>query len=141
MKDILEAMIKWTDYINENNDKDAKDVVKITLVDKEGNFLLLQRSDNLQWDLPGGHLKDKEVSTPERGLKREVLEETGLEIDTFSPLFFSVENRSYYRGDFPSDQPLVLTDEHVDYKMISEKDLPNYEMRDEIKTAIEKALR
>ena len=36
---------------------------------------------------------------------------------------------------------VLIYSEHVDYKMISEKDLPNYEMRDETKTAIEKALR
>jgi 8-oxo-dGTP pyrophosphatase MutT (NUDIX family) len=141
MKDMLEAMIKWSHFINENDENDIRDVVKVVLVDEEGKFLLLQRSDNLQWDLPGGRLKSKEISTPERGLQREIREETGFEIDTFSPLFFSVEARSYYRGDFPSDQPIVLSDEHVDYKMISEEDLPNYKMRDETKTAVEKALR
>ena len=62
---------------------DIKTVAKIVLIDNGGRVLFLKRSDYMEkyageWDLPGGHLKSNENLSV--GLKREVEEETGLQI-------------------------------------------------------------
>ncbi len=56
------------------------------LFDQADNFLLLRERGQAKypWDLPGGTLTDQE--TPVDGLKREVMEETGLAIRLISPL-------------------------------------------------------
>lgn len=46
------------------------------VIDSEGNILLIQRSDNKKWAMPGGLLEVGE--TPAEGVIREVLEETGV---------------------------------------------------------------
>ena len=52
------------------------------LVDHEGRLLLVRRAGDPYrgtWDLPGGFLEEAE--TPVDGLRRELREETGLEIE------------------------------------------------------------
>lgn len=56
--------------------------VKGLVVDENGRFLLT-REDNNKWELPGGGLDHGE--DPIAGLRREVYEETGLEITYISP--------------------------------------------------------
>lgn len=49
------------------------------ILDKQGRALLIQRRDNGHWEAPGGILeRDEDINT---GLRREVLEETGLDIE------------------------------------------------------------
>lgn len=53
------------------------------IIEKDGKILLLKRSEKYehlknQWDIPGGRIKFGEE--PEEGLKREIQEETGLEL-------------------------------------------------------------
>ena len=62
---------------------DTEHVAKAIIYDNENNILLLKRTDgSLQWDIPGGHLKNIEVGRGddgfEDGLYREVAEETGI---------------------------------------------------------------
>ena len=54
------------------------------LIENNGKILLIKRSSKYgemqgYWDIPGGRIKFGEE--PEEGLRREVLEETGLKID------------------------------------------------------------
>src|SRR5215472_9340033 len=53
--------------------------VAAVITDDHGRALLIQRRDNGHWEPPGGLLELGE--TIEDGLRREVREETGLEID------------------------------------------------------------
>ena len=46
------------------------------VINDKGQFLTIQRRDNLKWELPGGVLEFGE--TPESGVIREVEEETGI---------------------------------------------------------------
>ena len=48
------------------------------VIDDEGRFLAIQRRDNDKWEIPGGILELRE--TPEEGVLREVLEETGVKV-------------------------------------------------------------
>lgn len=46
------------------------------VIDDEGRILLIQRSDNGKWAMPGGAMEVGE--TPAEGVQREALEETGI---------------------------------------------------------------
>ncbi|MBP2402658.1 ADP-ribose pyrophosphatase YjhB (NUDIX family) [Streptomyces syringium] len=46
---------------------------------EDGRVLAIRRSDNGRWELPGGVLEIDEA--PEEGACREVLEETGIEVE------------------------------------------------------------
>ncbi len=98
------------------------------LVEKDGKYLLLQRSKSARgemgyWELPGGGHDFGE--SPKETLKREVMEETGIEVEVLKP--FSVWDYKrpnvqiigislhcrYIAGE------IVLSDEHVAYKWLS----------------------
>ncbi|MEU9146183.1 NUDIX hydrolase [Streptomyces sp. NPDC048349] len=49
------------------------------VVRDDGRLLAIRRADNGAWELPGGVLELEE--TPEDGLRREVLEETGIHVE------------------------------------------------------------
>lgn len=49
------------------------------VINTDGHILTIQRRDNGQWEPPGGVLEMNE--TPQAGVAREVLEETGLRVD------------------------------------------------------------
>jgi 8-oxo-dGTP diphosphatase len=71
---------------------------------KDNKLLLLKRcSDNVQkpnlWEIPGGRLEPGE--NPYDGVKRETMEETGLEIDVLHP----INVRHFVRAD---DQTITL---------------------------------
>jgi ADP-ribose pyrophosphatase YjhB (NUDIX family) len=53
--------------------------ISAVIVDDQGRALLIQRRDNGHWEPPGGVLElDEDITT---GLRREALEETGLEVE------------------------------------------------------------
>jgi 8-oxo-dGTP diphosphatase len=53
--------------------------VAAVIIDDQGRALLIQRRDNRHWEPPGGVLELDEAI--EDGLRREVREETGLEVE------------------------------------------------------------
>jgi 8-oxo-dGTP pyrophosphatase MutT (NUDIX family) len=107
-----------------SNGGDTKNIVKIVLIDQHNRVLFLKRSEYKpkfagEWDLPGGHIKTNENLNS--GLKREVFEETSLQID--NPVFIKkIENTSYFFEKYNS-QPIKISHEHVDYKFLSEAEL------------------
>ncbi|MFF4623845.1 NUDIX hydrolase [Nonomuraea jabiensis] len=62
-------------------DQDSRHSVSVAgvIVDDQGRALLIQRRDNGHWEAPGGVLELNEDIVS--GLRREVREETGLEIE------------------------------------------------------------
>jgi len=61
--------------------KDTKNISKAIILDKDSRVLLLLPYDKPRWHLPGGHLHEGESFVD--GIKREVLEETGLSITRY----------------------------------------------------------
>ncbi|WP_182875651.1 NUDIX hydrolase [Microbispora sp. H10670] len=62
-------------------DQDNRHSVSVAgvILDKQGRALLVQRRDNGHWEAPGGVLeREEDILT---GLRREVAEETGLEVE------------------------------------------------------------
>lgn len=65
---------------------DKIDVVKVLIQNGNGEFLVVQKSDNYEWkagkwELPGGKIEDSEDRF--EAAKRELKTETGLEIGEF----------------------------------------------------------
>lgn len=89
----------------ENLDSDK--ISKILIIDK-GKVLLLKSKKLQKFHLPGGHIHKNESFS--QGLKREVLEETGLYI-SWCKIIFSKFNFKLYRGGvYPGS--VKISDEH-----------------------------
>ncbi|PSR56639.1 NUDIX hydrolase [Adhaeribacter arboris] len=60
------------------------------VVNKLGEILVIQRSDNGQWQIPGGILEISEAI--DAGLKREIIEETGIlvQIDKLTGIYKNI---------------------------------------------------
>ena len=107
---------------------DIKTVAKVVLIDQKNRVLFLKRSEYVRkfagdWDLPGGHLKENE--SLEAGLKREVREETGLEIR--DPIFINkIENLNFFYAMYNS-QSVILSHEHTEYKFFEKEELKSSE--------------
>jgi len=106
---------------------------------KQGDkFLLLLRSAledpmSLHWDFPGGRLEDGEDLV--EGIKREVREETTLEIDNCQldgEYIIDIYNKPHpfkvYKVDLLSDpQNLKLSIEHDDYRWATKEEIVKLE--------------
>ncbi|MFH1561027.1 MAG: NUDIX hydrolase [Patescibacteria group bacterium] len=138
---------EWVDWLN------TKVLQKAVLVDGEGNLLAIRRvpdgpaSRKDKWDLPGGSLSPEDleggVGVAERAITREVLEETGLEIESANPVHVTswTFQKSVgtvlgvaigYRCSVSGIKPAVtLSDEHYEYQWVSKEDLLNLDFGDD----------
>lgn len=107
--------------------------VKAALKNGEGKVLLLRRSERKyaplggQWDLPGGRI-DRGSSLFEN-LKREVMEETGLDLQS-EPVLVAAQDiiddsrhvvRLTYVGKIDGD--VALNEEHTEYRWFSVEEM------------------
>ncbi|GAB1512539.1 NUDIX hydrolase [Actinophytocola sp. KF-1] len=74
---------------------------RVLLLDQHDRVLLIHARDpdapdHHWWELPGGGLDQSE--SPEEGARREVTEETGIELDQLGPQLWTRESRFHYRG-------------------------------------------
>lgn len=92
--------------------EDTFQVAKIMIVNySQGKVLLLKSKKLNKFHLPGGHLQKGESFS--QGLKREVKEETNLNISSYK-VFFSKPNFKLFIGRcYPSQ--IKLSDEHDGY--------------------------
>ena len=112
-------------------------VIHVSCVIVHGNdFLLLRRSpldkkNPGKWDLPGGRVKFQE--DPEKAMKREIMEETSLNIDNITPISIVNHNKHdkrrkqivqiIYLAHLDHNTSIKLQKkEHVDFIWIDKKD-------------------
>jgi len=95
---------------------------------KDNKFLLLKRNDPpIIWGPPGGKLEMNE--NPIKGLKREVNEETGLDIEVKMPVttwFGAFNDKKIFAVDYLchfKSGKIILSEEHNSYKWLSLNDL------------------
>ena len=123
--------------------------VKILLKNKEGKFLFMQRNLekypelNKQWDIPGGRINPGTSLID--NLKREVMEETGLEIEdepkliTTQDIFKKDKHivRLTYVGS--AEGAVKLSDEHSEFRWLALSDIEKLDIVDKyLKETIEK---
>lgn len=107
--------------------KDSNEVAKVILISAAEQVLMLKRSDYVdkyagQWDLPGGHIQVGENFNV--GMKREVKEETGLDVGKCT-FVSKIDNLHFYCCSCP-EKPIKLSHEHTHFRFFSKKDLdPN----------------
>lgn len=103
----------------------------------DGKILVLKRSSKDDhkpgvWETVGGGMDREE--TPQAGLQREILEETGLEVDVRAP--FNVFTFKKDTGEFKVGitflceylgGEVVLSDEHSDYRWIDPQEFAGME--------------
>ena len=103
------------------------------IINKKGEFLILKLPINKEftkemWMFPGGRLEEEEQ--PEMGLKREVLEETGLKIKIIAPIHtarWGIENPAkysvFYLCKLIGGEKAKISFEHVDSTWVNFKDI------------------
>jgi len=106
---------------------DSKKVAKVVIIDDSGSVLMLKRSNYMdkfagEWDLPGGHIKIGEDF--EIGMRREVKEETNLDISGFK-FVDKIDNLNFYYSDY-NNAPIKISHEHTGFRFFRKEDLdPN----------------
>ena len=104
--------------------KDSRKVTKVIIINADDHILMLKRSDYVdkfagEWDLPGGHIQVGEDF--EVGMKREVKEETGLDVGECT-FVDKIDNLDFYWCECP-DKPIKLSHEHTEFRFFPKKDL------------------
>lgn len=136
----------------ENQKSELYRITSTAIIHKDGKYLILQRSKDkkafpLRWTVPGGGLEledyvDTPKTTPEawyfvlaKSLKREIKEETGLEVGELKYLLdltflrpdgTPVLTLSYY-CDWKSGE-VKLNEENVDFKWITPEEAKEYDL-------------
>lgn len=103
---------------------DSRQVAKVVIIDDNQRVLMLKRSNYVdkyagEWDLPGGHIQVGEDFNT--GMKREVKEETGLDIQ--NPKFIQkIDNLDFYFCSY-NGKPIKVSHEHTKFRFFEKKDL------------------
>jgi len=119
---MLKIKVKMGD--SSRNEQDSPFVCKGFILDGEGKVLLLKRGMTApsfpgKWDLPGGHIHNGE--SKEKGLAREIEEETGLIInDPVSYGYSSIPNQFFFVIE-QWDGEVQLSFEHDDFAWVDLK--------------------
>jgi len=109
-----------------------KKSVNVVIADRQGRILVLRRNLNDDiyprfWDLPGGGVKNNE--TLHKAAKREVAEESGLEIKLEKDYFYTFvypdgEINYIFRANLISGN-VALSQEHIEFKWVTKADWKN----------------
>jgi 8-oxo-dGTP diphosphatase len=112
---------------------------------KDNSVLLLKRSKSENpfpeyWELPGGKIEFGE--SPEDALKREVMEEAGIEIEVehpYSDFSYIYNNKHYIDIQYVChaiSSNIQLSHEHDEYFWAKEDDLNNFKITEEMRGVI-----
>jgi len=113
------------------------------IIEKDNKILLIKRSGEYgeisnSWDIPGGRTNFGEE--PEDGLKREIKEETGLELNEIKQILdastvFKNEEKHIVRITYlctVKKTNIQLSHEHTDIQWVTKEELKNIEFKDKI---------
>ncbi|SEO45962.1 ADP-ribose pyrophosphatase YjhB, NUDIX family [Halogranum amylolyticum] len=118
---------------------------KAALFGPDGDLLLLSRAATAGWELPGGRIGTTEDVVP--GLRREVREETGLDVAVEEPVYTDAWSTEDGEGRYAvvyrcstDDCAVSPSDEHDDWRWVA----PDVAVEDvlstpRLRTAVERA--
>lgn len=135
--------------------KVVQKIILAGMVIKDNKILIIQRNANEEaypnlWELPSG--KREPFETSEDAVKREVKEETGLNVEPVMPVSvfeFKVEKPDEIRDATQinflvkpaGDTQVVLSSEHQNFAWIAENELANYKLSKETQDTIKKVFK
>lgn len=99
---------------------------KLVLQNESGKFLALKATyKGLKWELPGGEVEMPELN--EEALRRELLEETGIELHHSTPVYvrtgYDKDNDTYYifagYVAYADEDSVRLSKEHDEYRWVT----------------------
>lgn len=141
----------------ERSDIVQRIATKAVIVNADGEVLILREAQTYtdgtnigRYHMPGGRIDPGEPF--EDGLRREVIEETGLEIEIGKPLYVGewypvihgVKHHivAIFFTCTPKSEKITLSEEHDDYKWINPEDAGQYDLmtpEDKVVEAYKKA--
>jgi ADP-ribose pyrophosphatase YjhB (NUDIX family) len=141
-----------TDYLNDPNAPAANNIVPAVsaiVTDARGAILLILRTDNNYWSIPGGGVKPGE--SVKQAAAREVKEETGIDCKVIGIVgIYSDPNHvaAYDDGEVRQEFSICFTtrmlggsertsDESAEVRFVSPQDLQRYEMHPSIRLRIQ----
>jgi 8-oxo-dGTP pyrophosphatase MutT (NUDIX family) len=103
---------------------DSRQVAKVVIIDDHNRVLMLKRSNYMdkyagEWDLPGGHIRVGEDFLV--GMKREVKEETNLDVENLK-FIEKIDNLDFYYCKY-NNRPIKMSHEHVGFRFFDKKKL------------------
>ena len=139
------------DYLNDPNAPKANSIVPAVsaiVTDDHGGILLILRTDNNYWSIPGGGVKPGE--SVKEAAAREVKEETGIDCEVTGLVgIYSDPNHvaAYDDGEVRQEFSICFTTrmlggtertsaESAEVRFVSPKDLQSYEMHPSIRLRI-----
>ncbi|HPI18751.1 MAG TPA: NUDIX domain-containing protein [Candidatus Kapabacteria bacterium] len=134
----------------ENKEKEAqkigkqKQFVDVLIFNEKDELLLLRRTiqsdfEPLKWCLPGGHIDIGE--TPEIAAKREVFEETGVEVTELYPVYIYETPEvkiNYFEANYIDSEIHLVNEEHSNYVFTS--DWYDYDLLMNLRDNLEKII-
>lgn len=111
--------------------------IGVLIVNEEGKYLLGLRQGSHgagEWSFPGGHLDWGETMT--ESAKREIREETGLEVDEFELIsiadelkYINTDNKHYvnigFKGKYKGGEPRIMEPERwLEWRWFAPENLP-----------------
>lgn len=122
---------------------------KIVVINPEGRVLTVRRTASapahlLNWDLTGGELEYGE--DPEKGIERELLEETGIKVKNATP--FDVEAHFNNENEFwltigwvakTEKTEISLSFEHDEFKWVTKEEFVELETQPKLRRFVQKS--
>ncbi|MFB6235800.1 MAG: NUDIX domain-containing protein [Halopenitus sp.] len=117
--------------------------IRGVIVMPESGLLILRRAADGEWELPGGRLEPDEAVI--EGLRREITEETGLNVDVKGPVHTAAWLNDRDEGRFAAHyhcttehDAVELSDEHTAFRWVTPADATGY-LDPDGATAVERA--
>tara|TARA_B100001059_G_scaffold235762_1_gene282709 strand:+ start:31513 stop:31953 length:441 start_codon:yes stop_codon:yes gene_type:complete len=141
LKTFYRLLIYFFKYFLKTDNFSDKFPISVKAIIIDNKRILCLKNERNEWDLPGGKINFNE--NVEKCLKREVKEETNLEINDLKilkpfnlkfndvPVFILI-----YLAKISCDSPIIISHEHSEYNFFSKSEIENLNMQKDYKNLI-----
>ncbi len=141
LKTFYRLVIYFFKYFLKTDNFSDKFPISVKAIIIDNKRILCLKNERNEWDLPGGKINFNE--NVEKCLKREVKEETNLEINDLKilkpfnlkfndvPVFILI-----YLAKISCDSPIIISHEHSEYNFFSKSEIENLNMQKDYKNLI-----